>query len=103
MSGVKGIIGMHRFNICLVLSLSCSGVKTPLEYRGYVLIQTTPQRTLCPNIRGNTLHLLQIFFDYAIFLYNLIMQYSFIITGIHLFSDSLSRSKILLRNIGDGF
>ena len=31
MSGVKGIIGMHRFNICLVvvLSLSCSGVKTP--------------------------------------------------------------------------
>ena len=27
----KGIIGMHRFNICLVvvLSLSCSGVKTP--------------------------------------------------------------------------
>ena len=29
--GVKGIIGMHRFNICLVvvLSLSCSGVKTP--------------------------------------------------------------------------
>ena len=34
MSGVKGIIGMHRFNICLVvvLSLSCSGVKTPLLY-----------------------------------------------------------------------
>ena len=32
MSGVKGIIGMHRFNICLVvvLLLSCSGVKTPL-------------------------------------------------------------------------
>ena len=30
MSGVKGIIGMHRFNICLVLSLSYSGVKTPL-------------------------------------------------------------------------
>ena len=31
--GVKGIIGMHRFNICLVvvLSLSCSGVKTPLD------------------------------------------------------------------------
>ena len=30
--GVKGIIEMHRFNICLVvvLSLSCSGVKTPL-------------------------------------------------------------------------
>ena len=30
--GVKGIIGMHRFNICLVvvLSVSCSGVKTPL-------------------------------------------------------------------------
>ena len=30
MSGVKGIIGMHMFNICLavVLSLSCSGVKT---------------------------------------------------------------------------
>ena len=29
--GVKGIIGMHRFNICVVvvLSLSCSGVKTP--------------------------------------------------------------------------
>ena len=32
MSGVKGIIGIHRFNLCLVvvLSLSCSGVKTPL-------------------------------------------------------------------------
>ena len=31
--GVKGIIGMHRFNICLVvLSLSCSGVKTPLAF-----------------------------------------------------------------------
>ena len=31
-TGVKGIIGMHRFNICLVvvLSLSCSGVKAPL-------------------------------------------------------------------------
>ena len=30
--GVKGFIGMHRLNICLVvvLSLSCSGVKTPL-------------------------------------------------------------------------
>ena len=28
--GVKGIIGMHMFNICLVLSLSCSGVKTAL-------------------------------------------------------------------------
>ena len=30
--GVKGIIEMHRFNICLVvvLSLSCSGVKAPL-------------------------------------------------------------------------
>ena len=29
---VKGIIGMHRFNICFVviLLLSCSGVKTPL-------------------------------------------------------------------------
>ena len=29
MFGVKGIIGMHRFNVCLVvdLSLSCSGVK----------------------------------------------------------------------------
>ena len=33
MSGVKGTIGMHRFNSCLVvvLSLSCSGVKTPLQ------------------------------------------------------------------------
>ena len=34
--GVKGIIGMHKFNICLVvvvvLSLSCSGVKTPLVW-----------------------------------------------------------------------
>ena len=32
--GVKGIIGMHTFNICLavVLSLSCSGVKTPLDF-----------------------------------------------------------------------
>ena len=29
--GVKGIIGMHRFKICLVIVLSsCSGVKTPL-------------------------------------------------------------------------
>ena len=29
--GVKDIIEMHRFNICLVvvLSLSCSGVKAP--------------------------------------------------------------------------
>ena len=35
MSGVKGITGMHRFNICLVvLSLSCSGVKTPSERMG---------------------------------------------------------------------
>ena len=33
--GVKGIIGMHRFNMCLVvLSLSCSGVKTPLGTDG---------------------------------------------------------------------
>ena len=32
MSGVKGIIGMHGFNVCLVVvfSLSRSGVKTPL-------------------------------------------------------------------------
>ena len=32
--GVKGIIEMHRFNFCLVvvLSLSCSGVKAPLQY-----------------------------------------------------------------------
>ena len=31
--GVKDIIGMHRFNICLVvLSLFCSGVKTPLHH-----------------------------------------------------------------------
>ena len=30
MSGVKGIIGMHRFNI-FVLALSCSCVKTPLH------------------------------------------------------------------------
>ena len=32
---MKGIIEMHRFNICLVvvLSLSCSGVKAPLELR----------------------------------------------------------------------
>ena len=31
--GVKGVIGMHGFNICLVvvLSWSCSGVKTPLR------------------------------------------------------------------------
>ena len=28
--GVKGIIGIYRFNICLiVVLLSCSGVKTP--------------------------------------------------------------------------
>ena len=33
--GVKGIIGMHRFNIChVVLSLSWSGVKT-LDFRIY--------------------------------------------------------------------
>ena len=33
MSGVKGIIGMHRFKFCLVvvLSLSCSGGETPLD------------------------------------------------------------------------
>ena len=31
---MKGIIGMHRFNICLVLlSLCCSGVKTPLDFK----------------------------------------------------------------------
>ena len=38
--GVKGIIGMHRFNICLVvvLSLSCSGVKTPLVIRAPDLV-----------------------------------------------------------------
>ena len=31
--GVKGIIELHRSNICLlaVLSLSCSGVKAPLD------------------------------------------------------------------------
>ena len=48
--GVKGIIGMHSFNICLVivLSLSCSGVKTPLEcilpviYVSINLPQNTP-------------------------------------------------------------
>ena len=30
--GVKGLIGMHRFNTCLVgvFSVSCSSVKTPL-------------------------------------------------------------------------
>ena len=33
MSGVKTIIGMLRFNICLVVvfSMSCSGVKTLLQ------------------------------------------------------------------------
>ena len=38
MSGVKGIIGMHRFKICLVvvLLLSCSGVKTPSEVKLHV-------------------------------------------------------------------
>ena len=32
--GVKGIIGMYRFNICLVVvfSLSFSGVKTPVDW-----------------------------------------------------------------------
>ena len=37
--GVKGIIEMHRFNICLVvvLSLSCSGVKTPLLLTSYTV------------------------------------------------------------------
>ena len=51
MSGVKGIIGMHRFNICLVvLSLSCSGVKTPLHCSSNVaapkenLVQKNGQR-----------------------------------------------------------
>ena len=39
MSGVKGIKEMHRFNICLVvvLSLSCSGVKTPLLLNDMVM------------------------------------------------------------------
>ena len=33
--GVNGIIGMHRFNICVVvLSLSCSGVKTTFKCYG---------------------------------------------------------------------
>ena len=44
MSGVKGIIGMHRFNIRLVvvLSLSCSGVKTPLpSYRPLIFDTVT--------------------------------------------------------------
>ena len=38
--GVKGIIGMHRFNICLVvvLSLSCSGVKTPYHTELYYFL-----------------------------------------------------------------
>ena len=40
--GVKGIIGMHRFNICLVLVLSrfcsASGVKTPLVFFTKVII-----------------------------------------------------------------
>ena len=33
---MKGIIGMHRFNICLVvvLSLTCSGVNTPFNIGG---------------------------------------------------------------------
>ena len=44
MSGVKGIIGIHRFNFCLVLSLSCSGVKTPLVFKVRHSITTT-----CPN------------------------------------------------------
>ena len=35
MSGVKGITGMHRFNIYfVVVLLSCSGVKTPLVTSG---------------------------------------------------------------------
>ena len=37
--GVKGIIGMHSFNVCLVvvLSLSCSGVKTPKSGQGILI------------------------------------------------------------------
>ena len=57
--GVKGIIGMRRFNICLVvvlslscvvLSLSCSGVKTPLGYWGKV----KPRGRFEPPIRRST-------------------------------------------------
>ena len=42
--GVKGIIERHRFNICLVvvLSLSCSCVKTPL----LVKLDDLPRRCL---------------------------------------------------------
>ena len=55
MSGVKGIIGIHRFNFCLVvvlslscrclvvvLSLSCSGVKTPLGLKFVRNFHPTP-------------------------------------------------------------
>ena len=35
MSGVKGIIGMHRFNICLVVVLSLSCRCLPLVWKHY--------------------------------------------------------------------
>ena len=47
--GVKGIIEMHRFNFCLVvvLSLSCSGVKAPLDCLYYIgLGQAVPYQGL---------------------------------------------------------
>ena len=44
--GVKGIIEMHRFNFCLVvvLSLSCSGVKAPLENQDQLNITASRDR-----------------------------------------------------------
>ena len=58
-SGVKGIIGMHSSNICLVvvLSLSCSGVKTPLEgvlFSFYYF--KTFERILPPACKSNRAH-----------------------------------------------
>ena len=45
-SGVKGIIEMHRFNICfVVLSLSCSGVNTPLVSYGIMSRKGRPSKT----------------------------------------------------------
>ena len=54
--GVKGIIGMHKFNICLVvvLSLSCSGVKTPLEIQVECCNQTEEQTDREPNRQVDT-------------------------------------------------
>ena len=66
--GVKGIIGMHRFNIRLVVVLlSCSGVKIPLVVDNSLILRQMAQlpwyntntlsmkRCLCPKPTDNYL------------------------------------------------